>query len=221
MNISELIIAKNHHYCILNKPAGLPAVPDTTGDISLLQIAEQYFKQKLFVVHRIDRPVSGIVLFAKNKKNAAFFSALWKEQKIEKEYLALIEGHFEKNSGVLKDHIDLKISKGNKSRTNVSEETNAETAFDIIAPMENYTLLSLKPHTGRHHQLRLQLARHLAPIKGDVKYGARRANKDRSIHLHAYQISFAHPVSGEQLSFFAPVPDEKLWQDAFKKTSSL
>ena len=215
MNISDLIIVKNHHFCILNKPAAMPAVPDTTGDMSLLQLAGQYFRQTLYVVHRIDRPVSGLVLFAKSKKMAAYFSSLWQDKKISKTYLALIEGRHDPATGIMQDHIDPRISRGNKSRTHDGSDVNAETGYEIIAAMDNYSLVRLQPHTGRHHQLRVQLASHLAPIKGDVKYGARRANKDRSIHLHAYSIAFAHPVSGEMLQYTAPLPDDKLWQDAY------
>ncbi|HQW12188.1 MAG TPA: RluA family pseudouridine synthase [Saprospiraceae bacterium] len=213
MVFSELILAKNHQYCIINKPAGVPLSKDKTGDTALIDLAEIYFKQPMFVVHRIDRPVSGVVILAKNQKSAAYFSQLFHDKKIEKEYLALIEGSQFTGSGELQHFISPKISAGNKSRIieDTEMEHNAETSFTILGNTDKYSIILLKPHTGRHHQLRAQLASTMSPIKGDVKYGARRGNKDRSIYLHAYRIRFPHPVSGEEMIYVAPPPKDVLW----------
>jgi len=146
-------------------------------------------------------------------QSAAYFSQLFHDKKIEKEYLALIEGSQFTGSGELQHFISPKISAGNKSRIieDTEMEHNAETSFTILGNTDKYSIILLKPHTGRHHQLRAQLAATMSPIKGDVKYGARRGNKDRSIYLHAYRIRFPHPVSGEEMIYVAPPPKDVLW----------
>lgn len=215
MTFSEQVLAKNHQFCIINKLAGQPVQPDKTGDINLLDLCKKYFHHNLFLVHRIDRPVSGLVLLAKNNKSAAWLSQLFKSRNVHKTYLALVEGQMPDTSGTLSHIIDDNRT-GNKSKIRVAQPEEAEQAaithYQVLGKTDKYTIVNLHPQTGRHHQIRAQLAAVGCPIQGDVKYGARRGNKDRSISLHAWKLSFQHPVTQEVNSFEAPLPATNLWQ---------
>lgn len=216
MQFSEQVLIKNHQFCVINKLAGQPVQPDKTGDTSILDMAEKYFHHKLYLVHRLDRPVSGLILLAKKPASAAQLSELFKERKVDKTYLALVENEMPETEGTLIHQIDPSPKKNNKSHTKEDVEDVSDniavTHYKILGKTTKYTLVQLKPVTGKHHQIRAQLSSVGCPIKGDVKYGARRGNKDRSISLHAWKISFAHPVSREQNDFMAPLPEEVLWQ---------
>ncbi|MCO6461186.1 MAG: RNA pseudouridine synthase [Saprospiraceae bacterium] len=215
MQFSEQVLAKNHQFCIINKLAGQPVQPDKTGDISILDMCKKYFHHNLYLIHRIDRPVSGLVILAKNTKAAAWLSELFKSREINKSYLALVEGQMPQQSGTLVHQIN---NKGKYNKSNISNPDDEEmkdaavTNYQVLGKTEKYTLLHLQPLTGRHHQIRAQLAAVGCPIQGDVKYGARRGNKDRSISLHAWKLSFVHPVNNEATSFEAPLPSTNLWQ---------
>ncbi|MBK6371814.1 MAG: RNA pseudouridine synthase [Saprospiraceae bacterium] len=216
MQFSEQVLVKNHQFCVINKLSGQPVQPDKTGDTSLLDMSEKYFHHKLYLVHRLDRPVSGLILLAKKPASAAQLSNLFKTRKVEKTYLALVEKEMPETEGTLIHQIDPSPKKNNKSHTKEDADADTEnlavTHYKVLGKTTTYTLVQLKPVTGKHHQIRAQLASVGCPIKGDVKYGARRGNKDRSISLHAWKLSFKHPVSNEENTFEAPLPEDSLWQ---------
>ena len=212
--ISDWILYKNNQLIAFNKPAGIPVQPDKTGGKSLLEFAEIYCKSNLHIIHRIDRPASGVLLLAKSKKCLAQLNAQFQQRTIQKTYLAVVKNAPKSNEATL-THYLRKNGKSNKSHvfdkpTKGAKEANL--AYITIAQSDNYTLLRIDLQTGRHHQIRAQLAAIGSPIKGDVKYGARRANKDRSIHLHAWKITFQHPVTLEKTTLTAPPPSETIWQ---------
>ncbi len=198
------------------KPAGIAVQNDKTGDKSLLNLAEIYAKSKLELIHRLDRPASGIILFAKNKKALANLNKQFQDRTVQKTYLAVVKKPGPEQDGELV-HFLRKNAKQNKSYICEPEAKNAQKAvlkYRLLGSSENYTLLELDLETGRHHQIRAQLGAIGFPIKGDVKYGFRRANKDRSIHLHAWKLSFRHPVSKELVTLKQPPPKDVIW-DAF------
>lgn len=212
-----LIIAQNNQFAIVNKPSGVTISPDKTGDISLIEMIKGYLKCPLFLCHRIDRPVSGVVLFAKTKKAQIHFNAAFQDKTIQKEYLAVVKTAPEPSKGVWKDKIMKDGQKNrafivNKDTKEVEKSKEANLSYELKGGSDNFQLIHLKPETGRFHQIRAQLGHHGHPIKGDVKYGFKRSNKDRSIHLHAWKLSFTHPISKEKMQFEAPLPKEDaLW----------
>lgn len=217
-NIGDWVIYKNNQLIAFNKPAGIPAQADKTGDKALIQLAEIYTKSTLYPIHRIDRPASGVVLFAKNKRAVGLLNDQFKERQVTKTYLAVVKNRPEADEGVLQHYL-AKNGKTNKSEAVAEGTPNsklAELRYKVLGSSDNYHLLQLELHTGRHHQIRAQLAAIGSPIKGDVKYGARRSNSDRSIHLHARKLSFRHPVSGEQETLVAEPPSGPIW-DFFKE----
>jgi len=212
-NIGSWVILKNNQFIIFNKPATLPIQADKTGDKSLLDLAEIYTKQKLFLCNRIDRPASGIVIFAKTSRALAHLNEQIKERKVSKTYLAVTKSPVKEKEGHLINLVE-KNQKVNKSYIVEDEgpqSKKAELYYKVINSSDNYALLEVNLITGRHHQIRVQLSEIGHPIKGDVKYGDRRSNKDKSIHLHAWKMSFTHPISGEKIDLEAKIPDESLW----------
>ncbi len=213
MKISDWIIEKNNQFLVLNKIPGIPVQNDKTNDLSLLSLAQIYSKCTLFPVHRIDRPTSGLVLFAKTKGAIKSLNAQLSKRTIEKSYLAVVKNKPEPTSGRLV-HFLRKNGKTNKSMVVEQGEKGAQEAileYKLVGSIENYHLLEIKLITGRHHQIRAQFGHLNNPIRGDVKYGFRRSNKDRSIHLHAWKMSFNHPVTGKKINLEAPIPDENIW----------
>ena len=221
MQISDQIIYKNNQMLAFNKPCGLPCQADKTNDKSLLDLAEIYAKSTLHLIHRLDRPASGIVLLAKNKKGAAHLNLQFQNRTIKKTYLAVVKNHPPEKEGYL-THFFRKNQKVNRSFAQSEEMKNSkkgELKYKVIGSIENYHLLEIDLLTGRHHQIRAQLAAIDCPIKGDDKYGFKRGNKDRSIHLHAWKLVFQHPVTNESVYLEAPIPDEVVWQAFdFQKT---
>lgn len=212
MQLSDLIIYQTNQFIVANKPAGLPIQPDQSGDKSLFDLLSIYCKSEIYVVHRIDRPVSGTVVFAKNKNAAAALSQQFQQKKVEKKYLAVVKDCPEQKEGELV-HFMKKQGTTEKIFKEAGKNTDeAKLYYKHIAETDNYHLLEVVPHTGRFHQIRAQLGAIGSPIKGDVKYGAKRGNQDRSIHLHAWKLSFHHPVTNEWMNFEAPLPPESLWQ---------
>ena len=198
-----------------NKPASLPTQADETRDSSLLQLAEQALNTALFVVHRLDRPTSGIVVFAKHAQAAAALSQQFQSRETQKKYFAIVEKKPKTEAGTLV-HFLAQNPANNKSFP-VSEGSlnakRAEMRFILRGSSDRYFLLELALLTGRHHQIRAQLSAIGCPIKGDVKYGARRSNTDRSIHLHAAELTLTQPTTGERLTLKAELPDkDALWQ---------
>ncbi len=214
MQITESVLYKNNQLIALNKPSGLPTQSDRSGDKALLDIAEIYTKSHLHLIHRLDRPASGIVLIAKNKKCLAKLNEQFQNRTIKKTYLAVVKNHPPEKEGTL-IHYLLKSQKKNRAFAHDEEKPNskkAELTYKVIASIDNYHLLEINLVTGRHHQIRAQLAKIDCPIKGDERYGFKRGNKDRSIHLHAWKLEFRHPVTNDVVKLEAPLPDEVVWQ---------
>lgn len=212
--IGDWVLYKNNQLIAFNKPAGLPVQGDRTGDKSLLDLAAIYTKGQVELIHRLDRPASGLILMAKNKKALAHLNQQFKERQVDKAYLAVVQNRPEADEGTL-DHYVQHDKRKNQSRVVTSGTKNAKSAqlsYRYLASSDAYHLLEVRLFTGRHHQIRVQLAAIDCPIKGDVKYGARRKNPDRSIHLHAWKLGFKHPVSGQKERLTAPVPtDDPVW----------
>jgi len=212
MQISDHILYKNKQLIAFNKPAGIPVQPDLTKDISLTDLAGFYAKVPVFACHRIDRPASGIVLFAKNKKAVADLNEQFKNQSVSKTYLAVVQAAPPEKQGTLIHH--LRTQRSNKSLVFTKPEKDTKEArltYRLIAASDRYHLLEIELLTGRQHQIRAQLAAIGCHIKGDVKYGARRGNKDRSIHLHSWKMSFDHPITKERVHLETPWPKGVIW----------
>ena len=212
--ISDLIVDNNNQYIVALKLPGMPCVLDKSGDKNLKNLLESYAKHDLHIINRIDRPVSGLALFAKNTTAANFFTEQIKEKKIRKSYLAIVEGKPKESSGELADYlIKTKSNKSVVGKKSDKDSKEARLKFETVLELDNYTILKIELITGRFHQIRSQLSHYGCPIKGDVKYGARRKNKDRSICLHAYELSFRHPVSLDYKRHkVAPNPNDSLWK---------
>lgn len=216
--IGDWVIYKNNQFIAFNKPPSVPVQPDKTGEKSLQALAEIYCKHPVLLVHRIDMPASGLVLFANKKTALAAINEQFQQRTVQKIYLAVVKDHPPKNEDTLVHYL-LKNGRTNRSEAYdhpVEGSKKAELSYKVINQSDNYFLLQIELHTGRHHQIRAQLAAINCPIKGDVKYGARRSNPDRSIHLHAWKMEFKHPVTGEKVLLEAPLPEgDSVW-DALK-----
>lgn len=214
-SIGDWVIYKNNQLIAFNKPAGLAVQGDRTGDKSLIDLAAIYTKGPVELIHRLDRPASGLILMAKNKKALAHLNQQFRERQVEKAYLAVVQNRPEQDTGTL-EHALLRDGRSNRSQAVAPETQGAKTAslsYSYLGSSDAYHLLDIRLLTGRHHQIRAQLAAIDCPIKGDVKYGARRKNPDRSIHLHAWKLRFKHPVSGNMEHLTAPLPSEDpVWQ---------
>ncbi|MEW6469495.1 MAG: RNA pseudouridine synthase [Bacteroidota bacterium] len=221
----EVLYEDNHIIAVNKKPSEI-VQGDKSGDTPLSDSVKQYIKEKygkpgevyLGVVHRIDRPVSGIVLFARTSKAAARMSELFRTREVEKTYWAVVRNKPEKESAVLVHYLKKNEAK-NMSKAFDREQPGtqrSELEYRLLCSSDNYHLLEVKPITGRHHQIRVQLSAIGCPIKGDVKYGFKRTNDNASIHLHARKVEFTHPVKKELLTIVAEPPDDVLWNE-FRK----
>jgi 23S rRNA pseudouridine1911/1915/1917 synthase len=221
----EVLYEDNHIIAVNKKPSDI-VQGDKTGDTPLSEFVKQYIKKKydkpgeVFVgtVHRIDRPVSGIVLFAKTSKALARLNQMFQSKEIQKTYWAVVKNKPATISGNLVHYL-IKNEAKNMSKAfdkEVKGALRSELDYTLIASSDNYHLLEINPHTGRHHQIRVQLSAMKCPIKGDLKYGFDRSNKDASIHLHARKIQFIHPVKKEAITIVAPPPNEVLWNEFMK-----
>jgi len=216
-NISNLIIYNNNQLIAVNKPCGIASQPDQSKDKSMIELAEIYCKHKLFLVHRLDRPASGVLLFAKNKSAVAALHQQFKDRSVQKSYLAIVAAAPSPEEGELVHFLGFNTRK-NKAFIvdDPTEGKEAKLTYKPLASSDNYYLLDINLFTGRQHQIRAQLAHIGCPIKGDDKYGFKRGNKDRSIQLHAKSLSFKHPVSNADVTIEAPVPNDPIW-NAFKE----
>ena len=216
------VLYEDNHLIIVNKDAGEIVQGDKTGDKPLSDIVKEHLKVKynkpgnVFcgVTHRLDRPTSGVVVFAKTSKALTRMNHLFREGTVEKTYWAIVKERPPKEEDVL-THYLIKNERKNKSTAHVTEKPRTKKAvlhYRLAAASRDYHLLEIDLETGRHHQIRVQLAKIGCPIKGDLKYGARRSNPDGSISLHARSVSFVHPVSKEPINVIAPVPDDPLWK---------
>lgn len=220
------ILYEDNHLIIVNKESSEIVQGDKTGDKPMSEKVKDYLREKynkpgnVFcgVTHRLDRPTSGVIVFAKTSKALARLNKMFKEDKVEKSYWAIVQNRPRREKETL-THYLIKNERINKSTAYDSERPNTKKAilqYSLIAQSDNYFLLQVNLETGRHHQIRVQLSKIGSPIKGDLKYGAKRSNRDGSISLHARSISFIHPVSQKKIEVIAPVPNDTLW-NAFEK----
>ena len=216
------VIYEDNHIIIVNKQSGEIVQGDKTGDRPLSDIVKDYIKDRyakpgavfLGVVHRLDRPVSGLVVFARTSKALARLNKMFAAGEVHKTYWAIVKNTPREPEGTL-THWLVRNEKQNKSYAYDQEKPNAKKAilkYKVIGHSDNYTLLEVQLMTGRHHQIRCQLAAMGCPIKGDLKYGAPRSNPDGSISLLSRRVEFIHPVSKEPIVAEAPLPDDTLWQ---------
>jgi len=219
------VLFEDNHIIAINKPNNIIVQKDLTGDTSLEDFVKQYIKEKynkpgevfLGVVHRIDRPVSGIVLFARTSKALTRLNEMFKLKDIKKTYWAIVKQKPNPTSSSLTHFIyrDTKINKSIAYDKPVKESKEAILSYATLSSSDNYHLLEIDLHTGRHHQIRCQLAKIGCPIKGDLKYGFARSNPNGGISLHARSVTFTHPVTKAQISITASTPSDSLW-DSFK-----
>lgn len=212
--IGDAVLFNDHHLVAFNKPNGVPVQPDQTEDASLLQMGSAYCKTSLDLVHRLDRPVSGVVLMAKRKEAVQAMHRQFREREVEKTYLAVVANAPKEESGELVHY--LKKAKG-KYRAEVLEAptdgaVEARLNYTVLGKSERYCLLKIQLQTGRYHQIRAQLSHIGCTIRGDAKYGFRRRNPDRSIDLHAWQLKFKHPRTNVMEHLVAPPPSSPLWE---------
>ena len=216
------IIFEDKHLLVINKDAGVLVQGDKTGDTPLSDLAKAYVKEKyqkpgdvfMGVIHRIDRPVSGLVLMARTSKALERMNEQFKNREIEKKYLAVVRNRPPANAGNLV-HWLIKNPETNVTKAYEKEVPNSmrsELNYKLIGELDGFYLLEVNPITGRPHQIRVQLASMNCPIVGDNKYGYPRGNKDKSICLHAHQVKFMHPVKKEEMQLFAALPQDNFWQ---------
>lgn len=215
------VLFEDNHLIVINKKSGDIVQGDKTGDTPLSDIVKEYIKDKynkpgnvfLGVVHRLDRPTTGIIVFARTSKALERFNKMLRDKTVNKTYWAVVKNKPKKDNDTLIGFLR-KNPKNNKSTSYSSEIKDSKKAilhYKLIKSLDNYHLLEVDLETGRHHQIRCQLSAIGSPIKGDLKYGFNRSNKDASIHLHARKIHFIHPVSKEAITIIAPTPKEVIW----------
>lgn len=215
------VLFEDNHIIIVNKKAGDIVQADVYDDKTLRDEVKDYIKEKyqkpgnvfLGVVHRIDRPVTGAVIFARTSKALARMNDMFRHRRLQKIYWAVVDQPPPKEEDYLVNYLRKEESKNKSYITNENhpEAVKAELSYKLLAASDRYFLLQVELFTGRHHQIRAQLAAIGCRIKGDLKYGFPRSNPDASIHLHARSLKFIHPVSKEEVSVVAPPPNEPLW----------
>lgn len=227
----EQIVYEDNHMIVINKLPSEIVQGDKTGDIALTEKVKNFIKKRdakpgnVFcgLVHRLDRPVSGLVILAKTSKGLSRLNEVFREGKIEKYYLAVTKSKPPKEKDTLV-HFILKNEKNNTSKAftkHVAHSQEAKLDYELVAASDNYSLLKIKLHTGRHHQIRAQLSAIGCPIKGDLKYGFDRSNKSGFIHLHSHKIVFEHPVKKEPVEVKCwPLIDDPIW-NYFKTHSAI
>ena len=215
------ILHEDNHIIVINKRVGDIVQGDKTGDKPLSEIVKEYIKEKynkpgevfLGVVHRLDRPTTGIVVFARTSKALIRLNELFSNRETQKTYWAIVKNKPQKSDDKLVHYLK-RNEKNNTSKAHIKEVPDSKLAsldYKIIKELQNYFALEINLHTGRHHQIRAQLAAIGCPIKGDLKYGFDRSNPDGGIHLHALKLVFIHPVSKENIEITAPVPNDAVW----------
>lgn len=217
------VVYEDNHIIVVNKAPGEIVQGDKTGDTPLVETVKAYIKEKYAkpgnvfcgVVHRLDRPVSGLVVFARTSKALARMNEMFRKGEVKKTYWAITRGCPAEECARIEGYIT-STERNNKSYFSATAKEGAKFAalsYRLIARGTNYNLLEVNLETGRKHQIRVQLSSIGCPIKGDLKYGDRRSNPDGGISLMARRIEFVHPVSGNRIDLTAPVPDEKIWHD--------
>lgn len=216
-----IVVYEDNHIIVVNKTSSEIVQGDKTGDTPLSEMVKQYLKEKynkpgnvfIGVTHRLDRPVSGLVVFAKTSKALPRLNEMFRNGEVKKTYWAIVKECPKETEGELVHYL-VRNEKQNKSYAYDKEVKNSKKAvlhYKLIGHSQNYYLLEVDLQTGRHHQIRCQLAKMGCPIKGDLKYGFPRSNPDGSICLHARTVQFVHPVSKEMIQLTAPVPEGNLW----------
>lgn len=219
--VASQILFEDNHIIVINKLPSQIVQGDKTGDRPLSDLVAEYLRLRwnkpgdafIGVVHRLDRPVSGAIMFAKTSKALSRLNEMLKQHEWQKKYWAVVKNPPPSPEGILIDYLRRDEAK-NKSfvvRTKTGNAQLAELSYKLLAKSDNYFLLEVDLKTGRHHQIRAQLSAMGCPIKGDLKYGFARSNPDGSIHLHARQIEFIHPVRKEPVSVIATPPDDAVW----------
>lgn len=217
------VLYEDNHIIAINKKSGDIVQGDKTGDAPLSDFVKAYIKKKynkpgevfLGTIHRLDRPTSGVVLYARTSKALSRMNEQFREKQVQKTYWAVVDNSPPNTSGTLENYLQ-KNQKQNKSYVTKNEGgKHALLDYKLLKKLDNFFHLEIQPKTGRHHQIRVQLAHIGCIIKGDLKYGAKRSNKDASIHLLAQKLEFIHPVTKENIIIIAPAPKESIW-DACK-----
>lgn len=219
------VIFEDNHFIAINKPAGVLVQGDETGDVPLSEIVKQYIKKRynkpgdvfLGVVHRIDRPVSGVVIFARTTKGLTRLNDLFKNREVQKTYWAVTDTRPDPISGHLTHFLHKdetrNVTKAYQSQNRNKQAKQADLDYELLASIGSHHLLKVKPLTGRSHQIRVQLSRIDCPIKGDIKYGSNTMNRDGSIHLHSRMLSFTHPIKNEEVKIIADLPKkDQVWR---------
>lgn len=225
-SIEKRILYEDNHLFVINKNSGELVQGDKTGDVPLIENIKQFIKVRdkkpgnvyLGLIHRLDRPTSGVLIFAKTSKALSRMNEMFKTRDVEKLYWAIVEGKVEQKFERL-EHYLRKNQKKNLVTVFTQPTKDAKKAileYKVLGELDNYTLLEVDLYTGRSHQIRSQLSFIGNPIKGDLKYGSKRSNRDGSISLHARKISFIHPVSKETIEIIAQPPKDKIWLDCLK-----
>ena len=215
------ILHEDNHIIVVNKRVGDIVQGDKTGDKPLSDVVKEYIKDKYYkpgevflgVIHRLDRPTTGIVVFARTSKALTRMNELFSNRETQKTYWAIVKNKPQNSEDKL-IHFIKRNEKNNSSKAHLKEVPESKLAsldYKIIKELQNYVALEINLHTGRHHQIRTQLAAIGSPIKGDLKYGFDRSNPDGGIHLHARKLVFTHPVSKIEMIVLAPTPDDSIW----------
>ena len=216
------ILHEDNHIIVINKRVGDIVQGDKTGDKPLSEVVKEYIKDKynkpgevfLGVVHRLDRPTTGIVVFARTSKALTRLNEMFSNRETQKTYWAVVKKKPEKSEDKLVHYLK-RNEKNNTSKAHLKEVPESKLAsldYKIIKELNNYFVLEINLHTGRHHQIRAQLSAIGSPIKGDLKYGFDRSNPDGGIHLHARKLVFTHPVTKEKIEIIAPIPEDVIWK---------
>jgi 23S rRNA pseudouridine1911/1915/1917 synthase len=215
------VLHEDNHIIVINKRVGDIVQGDKTGDKPLSEVVKEHIKNKynkpgevfLGVIHRLDRPTTGIVVFARTSKALARMNELFSNRETQKTYWAIVKNKPQNSEDKLVHYLK-RNEKNNTSKAHVNEVPESKIAsldYKIIASLQNYYAIEINLHTGRHHQIRAQLSAIGSPIKGDLKYGFDRSNPDGGIHLHARKLVFIHPVSKENIEIVAPTPNDVIW----------
>lgn len=221
------ILFEDNHLLAIVKPAGLLAQGDRTGDITALELAKQYIKAEhnrpgnvfLGLVHRLDRPVSGVMVFARTSKAASRLARAFHDREVEKTYLAVVLGQVEAEDGELSGFVERAHTRSRLATRPGARAKEATLGYHVLARTGGVSLLEVTPRTGRHHQIRLQLSAAGHPIVGDMKYRARDPLPDKSIALHAVRLVFPHPVREETITISAPPPAGPPWDRFATRTA--
>ena len=224
------ILYEDNHLIAVNKPSGILVQGDCTGNAPLVEITKQYIKKRdekpgnvfLGVIHRIDRPTSGVVLFAKTSKALSRMNKMFAEKQVDKTYWAVVEGTVKKKEQRL-EHYLVRNNKINKSFVSDQKRDNTKKAimhYKVLLRLKSYSLLKVTLETGRHHQIRVQLSQIQHSIKGDLKYNSKRSNRDQSISLLAKTLKFTHPVSGKEIEIDTELPHTDIWKITRKELAT-